>query len=56
MPYNIFEGNTYKYILTGVDIESRYKVTRALKTKKNKWGFICGKAIQGLHKFTSIPK
>ena len=36
MPYNIFEGNTYKYILTGVDIESRYKVTRALKTKKNK--------------------
>ena len=25
MPLNIFEGNTYKYILTGVDVASRYK-------------------------------
>ena len=33
-PHNIFEGNTYKYILTGVDVASRYKVARALKTKK----------------------
>ena len=34
MPHNILEGNTYKYILTGEDVASRYKVARALKTKK----------------------
>ena len=33
MPHNLFEGNTYKYILTGIDVESRYKVTRPLKIK-----------------------
>ena len=26
MPHNFFEGNTYKYILTGIDVASRYKV------------------------------
>ena len=35
MAHNLFEGNTYKYILTGIDIASRYKVTRHLKTKKS---------------------
>ena len=35
MPYNVFEGNTYKYILTGIDVASRYKVTRLLRTKKS---------------------
>ena len=35
MPYNVFEGNTYKYILTGIDVASRYKVARPLKTKKS---------------------
>ena len=35
MPHNLFEGNTYKYILTGIDIASRYKVARPLKTKKS---------------------
>ena len=35
MPHNIFEGNMYKYILTGIDIASRYKVARPLKTKKS---------------------
>ena len=34
MPQNIFEGNTYKYILTSVDIASRYKFARALRTKE----------------------
>ena len=34
MPHNFFEGNTYKYILTGIDVTSRYKVTRPLRTKK----------------------
>ena len=35
MPYNLFEGNTYKYILTGIDVASRYKVARPLRTKKS---------------------
>ena len=35
MPHNLFEGNTYKYILTGINIASRYKVTRPLRTKKS---------------------
>ena len=34
MPHNLFEGNIYKYILTGVDVESRYNVARPLSTKK----------------------
>ena len=33
VPHNIFEGNMYKYILTAIDVASRYKVTRALTTK-----------------------
>ena len=35
MPHNLFEGNTYKYILAGIDVASRYKVVRPLKTKKS---------------------
>ena len=34
MPRNVFEGNTYKYILTGIDVASRYKFARLLKNKK----------------------
>ena len=34
MPHNLFEENTLKYLLTGIDIASRYKVARLLKTKK----------------------
>ena len=33
VPHNIFEGNTYKYILTCIDVASRYKVASTLKTK-----------------------
>ena len=36
VPHNVFEGNTYKYILTGVDFAPRYKVANALWTKKQK--------------------
>ena len=36
MPYNIFEGNAYKYILRRIDVASRYKVAIALKTKKSR--------------------
>ena len=32
MPHNLFEGNMY--ILTGIDVASRYKVARPLRTKK----------------------
>ena len=35
MPHNLFEENTYKYILTAVDVASRYKVARPLRTKKS---------------------
>ena len=35
MPHNLFEGNTYKYILTGIDVASRYKVARPLRTRKS---------------------
>ena len=34
MPHSVFEGNTYKYILTGIDVALRYKVARPLRTKK----------------------
>ena len=33
IPHNVFEGNTYKDILTGIDIALRYKVARPLRTK-----------------------
>ena len=35
IPHNLFEGNTYKYILTSADVASRYKVARPLSTKKS---------------------
>ena len=35
MPHNLFEGNMYKYILTGIDVASRCKVAGPLKTKKS---------------------
>ena len=35
MPHNFFEGNTYKYLLSGVDVTSRFKVARPLATKKS---------------------
>ena len=35
MPDNVFEGNPHKYVLTGVEVASRYKVARPLRTKKS---------------------
>ena len=35
MPHNLFEGKRYEYILTGIDVASRYKVSRPLRTKKS---------------------
>ncbi|XP_057296230.1 uncharacterized protein LOC130625181 [Hydractinia symbiolongicarpus] len=34
MPHDRVYGNTYKYILTRVDVASRYNVARPLRTKK----------------------
>ena len=36
MLHNLFEANTYKYILTGIDVASRYKVVWPLRTKKSR--------------------
>ena len=33
VPSNVVYGTEYKYILTGVDVASRYKVARALRNK-----------------------
>ena len=33
--HNLVEGNTYQYILTGIDVSSRYKVARPSRTKKS---------------------
>ena len=35
MPHNLFQGNTYKYVLTGSNVASRCKVTRPLRTKNS---------------------
>ena len=34
VPSNVVYGTEYKYILTGIDVASRYKVARALQSKK----------------------
>ena len=34
MTHNLFEGNMHKHILTDIDLVSRYKVARPLRTKK----------------------
>ena len=31
--HNLFEGNTYKYVLTGIDVASRYKLPGLLEPK-----------------------
>ena len=34
MPKDRLQGSDYKYILTGIDVASRYKVARPMRTKK----------------------
>ena len=36
MPSDILYGNEYNYILSGIDVASRYKVTRPLRKKQVK--------------------
>ena len=35
MPHNVFEGKTSKYVLSGVDVASRYGAAKPLMTKKS---------------------
>ena len=34
MPSDTLHGNKYKYILSGINVASRYKVARPLRTKQ----------------------
>ena len=56
MPHNVFEGNTYKYILTGLDVASRYKVARPLRTKKSSKVALVLEAIYKWVGCLNIPK
>ena len=56
VPHKVFAGNTYKYILTDVDVASRYKVARALRTKKTSEVLFLLKAIYEKGDFLKYPK
>ena len=57
MPHNVFEGNTYKYILSDVDVASRYKVARSFRTKKSsKVAFVLGAIYKKKGGFFKYPK
>ena len=43
MPHNLFEGNTYKYILKSIEVASRYKVTWPLGLKNQARLHLCQK-------------
>ena len=34
MPHDKFQGSTYKYLLTAVNVALRYKIVKPLRTKK----------------------
>ena len=53
MPHIVFEGNKCNYILTGIDVVSRYKVARPLRTKKSsKVAFV----LEAIYKKDSVFK
>ena len=57
MPHNLFEGNTNKYILTDIDVVSRYNVARPLRTKKsNEVAFVLEITYKngGVFKYTKV--
>ena len=56
MPQNLFEGNTYKYILSGIDVASRYRVARSLKTKRSSEVAFVFKAIYKKGAIFKYPK
>ena len=43
MPHNLFEGNTYKYILTGIDVDQEIKSPGSLKPKNQAKSYLCWK-------------
>ena len=56
MPHNLFERNTYKYILTSIDIASRYKVASTLRTKKSSEVAFVLEAIYKMGEVFKYPK
>ena len=53
LPHYVFKGNTYKYIVTGIDVASRYKVARPLATRiSSKVAF----ALEAIYKKVSVFK
>ena len=56
MSHNLFEGDTYKYILTGIDVASRYKVARPLRTKKSRQAAFVLEAIYKKSGVFKYPK
>ena len=53
MPHNLFEGNIYKYILKAIDVASRYKVLRPLRTKRSsEIAFV----LEAIHKRVGVFK
>ena len=53
MPHNLFEENTYKYILRGIDFSRRYKVSRPFRTKNsNEIAFV----LEAIYKKGSVFK
>ena len=53
MPHNLFEGNMYKYILTGIDIASGYKIARFLgTTESSKVAFV----LEAIYKKSCVFK
>ena len=56
MPHNLFEGHTDKYILTGIDVASRYKVARPLRTKNSGEVAFLFEAIYNKDELFKYPK
>ena len=57
MPHNLFEGNTYKYILRGIGVASRYKVPRPIRTKiSSEIAFVLGAIYKkgGMFKYPKV--
>ena len=56
MPHNLFEGNTYKYILTGINVAATYNVARRLRTKKSSEVLFVLEAIYKKSDASKYPK
>ena len=54
MPHNVFEGNTYRYILKGIDVALRHKVASALNTNKSSEVAFVLKSMGGVLKHPKV--